>query len=167
MVTFILPGKSARNKVWLDACAAKIQFDGIVRAVSWEHWLDPEEKFDVNEKATIISRHTKGDTINIIAHSVSTLITALIIGQIPNQINKVIICGIPMDGISDVEKETIKKSLTSLKPENLIVFQNSNDPHGSFDEVRKLLPESIKVISKESSDHDYPYFEDFNKFLNN
>ena len=166
MVTFILPGKSAKNKVWLDECAAKIQFDGIVRAVSWEHWLDPEEKFDVEVKATTISRHTKGDTINIIAHSVSTLITALIIEQIPKQINKVILCGIPLDVFSDSEKETIKKSLMGLEQEKLIVFQNTNDPHASFDEVRKLLPESIKVISKERSGHDYPYFEDFDNFLN-
>lgn len=165
ITTFILPGGSVKNKEWLEETADKIMVDGSIRPIYWEHWEDVDAKFEKQEKADLIAKHTKGDPANIIAKSVGSLVAAFVIQKIPNQVNKVIICGIPLADINDSEKELVKKSLTSVPPENLIVFQNRNDPHGSFDEVRKLLPDSINVVSKDRSDHEYPYFEDFNKFL--
>jgi pimeloyl-ACP methyl ester carboxylesterase len=164
MITFILPGFSLRNKEWLEECAMSLKVEGTIRPIFWEHWDDSEAEFKPKEKATLIARHTKGDKINIIAKSIGSLVAAYIIEQIPNQINKVIICGIPLGDIKG--KETlIKKVLGSLPMERLICFQNENDPLGSSTEVRKFLPSGVKLISKPRADHHYPYYTEFNEFL--
>jgi predicted alpha/beta-hydrolase family hydrolase len=165
VITFILPGYSLRNKNWLEETASALKTDGFVRPIFWDHWIDPSQKFDAKEKADLISRHAKGDSINIIAKSIGTLVTAHIINQIPKQIHKVIVCGIPLRDISDNNKEIIKQALESLDSKKVICFQNINDPHGTFDEVKSFLSEKIKVVSKDRADHDYPFFDIFNNFL--
>jgi pimeloyl-ACP methyl ester carboxylesterase len=163
MITFILPGYSLKNKEWLEECAMSLKVEGTIRPVFWEHWNDPDEKFKPKEKASLIARHAKGDKVNIIAKSIGSLVAAYIIEQIPDQINKVIICGIPLTDLK--EGEDIIKVLETLDPAKIICFQNEFDPHGSFTEVRAFLPEKIKVVSKERSDHHYPYYTEFNEFL--
>lgn len=165
MITFILPGYSAKNKEWLEKCAMSITPEGYVRPIFWDHWDDPSQKFDAKEKADLISRHSKGDKINIIAKSIGTYVAALIIDQIPDQINKVIICGIPINDIDGKRKETFKKAIESLDNEKIICFQNENDPHGSYQEVKTFLSDEVKIISKDRSDHDYPFFEEFKNYL--
>jgi len=164
MITFILPGYSLKNKEWLEECAMSLKVEGFIRPIFWEHWEDPDIEFKPKEKASLIARHAKGDKINIIAKSIGSLVAAYIIEQIPEQINKVIICGIPLTDIKGKEM-MIKKVLGRLDPENLICFQNENDPLGSFAEVRKFLPLGVKLISEPRSDHHYPYYTEFNKFL--
>lgn len=165
MQTVILPGYSSHNREWADLTANKIVVEGIVRAIFWDHWTDPDQLFYPKEKAALIYRHAKGDKLNIVAKSIGTLVAAYIIGDVPDQVNKVILCGIPLHDISDEEKNTILENLNKLKTTQIVCFQNESDPHGSFKEVREFLPESIKVESKPSSDHEYPYFFDFNSFL--
>jgi predicted alpha/beta-hydrolase family hydrolase len=165
MITFILPGYSTKNKEWLEECAKSISSEGYVRPIFWDHWDDPDQKFDPKEKADLISRHSKGDKINIIAKSIGTYVAALIIEQIPHQINKVIICGIPLNDIDEGRKEEVKKSIESLDNEKIVCFQNENDPHGSYPEVKTFLSNEIKIVSKDRADHDYPFFEEFNNYL--
>lgn len=143
----------------------QLKVDGIIRPIFWEHWQDPEAKFDKKEKAKLISNHTKGEKINIIAKSIGTLVASYVIENIPEQINKVIVCGIPLNDIGDEEKSVIKKALFSLPKDNLICFQNFRDPHGSLSQVKSFLPPKVKLIHKERSDHEYPYFDEFNEFL--
>jgi len=52
----------------------------------------------------------------------------------------------------------------SLMKDKIVVYQNSNDPHGSYEQVKKFEIE-FKHIEKPSYNHEYPYFEEFNKFL--
>lgn len=165
MLTFILPGYSSKNKEWLEESAMSLRVDGYIRPIFWDHWDDPDQKFDVKEKANLISRHTKGDKLNIIAKSIGSLVVSYIIEQIPTQINKVIVCGIPLHDITVSEKETIKKALGSLDKDKLICFQNAGDPHASFAEVKRFLPVGTKLISEPRADHSYPFYAEFNKFL--
>jgi predicted alpha/beta-hydrolase family hydrolase len=165
MLTFILPGGSVKNKEWLEECAMSLKVEGYIRPIFWDHWDDPDADFDKKEKATLISRHSKGDKLNIVAKSIGSLVTAYIIEQVPDQINRVIICGIPLHDISEDEKETIKKALSGLPAGKLLCFQNAGDPHASYEEVKKFLPKGIKLISKPRADHSYPFYAEFNKFL--
>ncbi len=166
MQTIILPGGSVKNKEWLEACASELKAEGIVRPVSWDHWLDDKEKFDPKEKGILISRHTRGESVSIVAKSIGCLVASYVILAIPSQIEKVIFNGIPLNDINSEEKETITKALSSIKKENIIIFQNESDPHGTYSEVKKLLPSTMNVVPKPRSDHDYPYYSDFNTFLN-
>lgn len=165
MLTFILPGGAVKNKEWLEETAMGLKTEGYIRPIFWDHWDDPDASFDKKEKATLISRHSKGDTINIVAKSIGSLVAAYIIEQIPSQINKVVICGIPLHDITEAEKESIKKALGSLDKNKLICFQNAGDPYASFAEVKKFLPAGVKLISEPRADHGYPFYSEFNKFL--
>jgi len=160
MVTFILPGYSVHNKKWEEEVAKNLKMEGEIRPIFWDHWTDDSQKFDPKEKADLISRHTKGDKINIIAKSLGCLVAAYIAEEIPDQVNKIILCGIPVTDL----KEGDAKLISKVPNKNLIVFQNNHDPHGSFERVKKLFP-NFKIIEKGAGDHNYPYFEDFNNFL--
>jgi len=176
MITFILPGYSLKNKEWLEKTSNELKIDGIIRPIFWDHWEDPEEKFNVIEKANLVIKianryetnpHEAGATpgVNIIAKSVGSLVASYAIEKEFDQVNRVIFCGIPMNDLNDEEKATIKKVLVSISPEKIICFQNENDPHGSFAQVSEFLPVGIKLINKPRSDHEYPYYDEFQKFL--
>ena len=165
MQTVILPGYAKTNREWADLVAVRLDVDGLIRPVFWDHWLDPTQLFYPKEKAMLIYRHAKGDKINIVAHSVGAVVAAYIIEAVPEQINKVIICGIPLTDITAEEKELVKKSLSSLNTDQLICYQKTEDPHGSFDEAKKFLPETVNLVSKNGADHVYPYYDEFKDYL--
>ncbi len=160
MITFILPGYSIHNKEWAEDVAKNLKVEGEIRPIFWDHWTDDTQKFDPKEKADLISRHTKGATINIIAKSLGCLVAAHVAENIPGQINKIILCGIPVTDLKEDGAELISK----VPNKNLIVFQNNKDPHGNCGKVKELFS-NFKIIEKDASDHNYPYFEEFNNFL--
>ena len=160
MITLILPGYSPKNKLWAETVANSLKIEGQIRPVFWDHWTDTSQKFVASEKAILAARHSKGDKINIIAKSIGTLVAAHLVSDIPNQINKIILCGIPL---GDMNESDIKL-ISSIQNKNLLVIQNNMDPHGSYEKVKELFP-NFKVIEKEASDHNYPYFEEFNNYL--
>lgn len=165
MQTLILPGFSLNNKNWLEEVAAKCETEGIVRPVSWDHWHDEAQEFIAKEKGWLISRHSKGDKMNIIAKSIGTLVAAYVIDAIPEQINKVVLNGIPLKDINQEEKNFITDAINRLPAEKVLVIQNESDPHGSFDDVQKIVPENVALVKKPANDHEYFYSEDFNSFL--
>lgn len=166
MITLILPGFSAKNKEWVQDVAKNLKLDGRIRPIFWEHWDDSGKTFNPKQKADLLVRHFKGERLNMIGKSVGTLVASFIVDKIPNQINKIILCGIP--STSDKRLEIYKESFGKLLPEKIVVFQNSKDPLASFPEVKKFMSKvnpKIQVIEKNRSDHSYPYFEDFNSYL--
>jgi pimeloyl-ACP methyl ester carboxylesterase len=165
MITFVLPGGSPQNRPWLNETAKILEVPGVIRPIIWDHWEDSDQKFIPEEKASLIDKVARGEEINIVAKSIGTLVAALMINKIPYQIYKLILCGIPLQDLNEDEKDTIKGALASLAPEKILCFQNESDPHASYAEVSEFLPVGVKVISKPRSDHEYPYFEDFNEFL--
>jgi len=170
MITFILPGYSPKNKSWTDEVAKNIKknikVEGQIRPVYWDHWQDEAQTFKPQEKADLITRHAKGDMINIIAKSVGTLVAALIVKEIPEQINKVILCGIPT--VSDDRLKISKDAFSSFPPEKIVVFQNQKDPFATDIEVKEFMRKvnpKIVVKSMPRGDHHYPYYEKFNELL--
>lgn len=165
MQTIILPGKAVSNREWVDLVAVRLTVEGIIRPILWDHWLDSSELFYPKEKAGLIVRHAKGDKLNIIAHSIGTLVASYIVDEASSQINKVIICGIPLHDMTQIEKEEIKKAILSLDKSKVICFQNENDPHASYVEVKEFLGDEVNLILKTGDTHYYPYFEEFDAFL--
>lgn len=160
MQTLILPGFSASNKEWVDETAKSIKSDDIIRPFYWMHWTDENFKFDIQEKAELIVKHLRGEKANIIAKSLGTLVASLVCKMIPNQIEKVILNGIPLRNVNPEELEIIKFAI-QLNKDKIIIFQNNNDPHGTFEEVKGFG----NVVMKERDDHNYPFFEEFQDFL--
>jgi hypothetical protein len=168
VVTIILPGYSIHNKEWLEETAKTINVEGEIRPIYWDHWDNPEKKFDPEEKARLINDVAGMRVVNIIAKSIGTLVAAYIIQKSPEKIHKIILNGICLNDLDDSEKELLKSALKLVAPENIICFQNETDPHGSFDEAKNFLAEvnpKIVVISKPRADHEYPYQSEFKDFL--
>lgn len=160
MQTLILPGYSASNKEWVDETAKSLKIEGTIRPFYWMHWTDENSKFDVQEKAELIAKHLRGEKANIVAKSIGTLVTSILIKINPEQINKVIFCGIPVKDVSTDELELIRSACQSLG-DKITIIQNSNDPHGTFDEVKGFGA----VVKKESDTHNYFYFDEINQNL--
>ena len=91
----------------------------------------------------------------------------ILLKRIPYQINKIILCGIPIADFLP-GNDQYYDALKAKPPENVLCIQNENDKHGSFISIKNFIHSinpNIKVISKPAADHNYPYNEDFVTFL--
>ncbi len=168
MVTIILPGYSVKNKEWLEETAEKINSSNEIMPIYWDHWVDTGNKFNPEAKAQLISGVVGMRISDIIAKSIGTLVAAYLIQQSPEKINKVILNGICLNDLGEDDKEIIKAALKLIPPENIICYQNEDDPHGNLEQAKNFLSgidSEIVIISKDRDDHEYPYFEEFHDFL--
>lgn len=170
MLTLILPGGSVKNKEWVLEASKKLDLVHEVRPVLWEHWDNPDMPFDAKDKANELIQVAMDESVNIIAKSIGTLVASYIIQAIPDRVEKVIFCGIPLNDMTEENKEAERSALKSFPPEKIICLQNADDPHAGYLEVsdflKKVNPE-VKVVSKSRDDHEYPFFDDFKEFLSN
>lgn len=165
MKTIILPGYSLHNKDWALEIKKSLSFKQSVLVHEWQHWklggaLRP--KYEIGKILKEIGR----DKVNIIAKSVGTMIAMKVLSEIGGQVGKIILCGIP--SVSEERKILFTTSLSGFPPENVVCFQNTEDPFATFAKVKKFISEvnsKIKVIEKPAETHNYPYFADFQLFL--
>lgn len=168
MVTVILPGYSIKNKEWASESSKELDLGHEIRPIFWDHWTDPEKIFKAKEKSGDIIDVLLHDSANIVAKSIGSLVAAYVMQAIPARIEKVIFCGIPLNDLNEADKELIKEALRRFPAEKILCFQNEDDPHGSFDQIKDFLAKinpQIKIISKDRSDHEYPYYKEFQEFL--
>ena len=161
MLTLVLPGYSIKNRDWLFKTKEYLRVQGDKEAYEWRHWSSGAE-MDVSEETDILLRIVGKEKVNFIAKSIGTKVLMSLIPKIHEQINKVILCGIPIDPIKHLQ------GIRMINKKNLWVFQNSQDPLMSYKVIENyihLIDKDIQVIEKISSIHDYPYYEDFNKLL--
>ena len=150
------------NRQWAYEVKKNLKVKSDVLVYEWEHWKNNgsmKVSFEVEKLIFLIGN----EKVNIIAKSVGTRITMLLADKKSDIFQKVILCGIPVDPVG------YAKGLKKIGSEKLLVIQNSKDPFMSYGKIRlylKLIDKRIKVIKKEASNHDYPYYSDFNKFLN-
>ena len=166
--TFLLPGFSPKNKEWAEDVRKELEPAMPIFISYWPHWETGEK--DENwiqteaEKVKMQAKNTDGP-VNILAKSVGTVVAMEILKDKNFSLNKLILCGIP---INDFE-EGDEKNYEVLKDfNNVIVLQNENDSHGSFEQVKEFIEKinsEIEVMSKPGDTHDYPYFNDFKKFI--
>jgi predicted alpha/beta hydrolase family esterase len=165
MKTIVLPGYSLHNKDWALEIKKSLSFKQSVLVHQWQHWKKGGDLYPKYEIGKII-KEIKNDKVNLIAKSVGTMIAMKVLAEIGDQIGKIILCGIPT--VSPERLELFQATLKDFPDENIIVFQNSHDPFATYEEVKKFMVKvdpKIKVVEKERSDHNYPYFEDFQLFL--
>lgn len=167
MTTVILPGYSEHNKVWAEETAEKLQAGGVQTIVySWKHW-DGKTEFNAQNEVIELIKLIGNEKVNIVAKSIGTYITVILISKIPDKLGKVIICGVPVNDLSESENNEYK-ALVNFDQNNMLCFQNKDDKHGSFEKIQSFLKEintKIEVIEKTGDTHEYPYFGEFRKFL--
>lgn len=160
--TIILPGYSLHNKKWAYDVKENLEPEFTVVVYEWKHWKSPNLRLNIRSEASSIIDEIGNLDVNIIAKSVGTKVLMSVVPKLVGRIKKVILCGIPIDPLGYAE------GLKLIVPENLLVIQNSKDPfmpYGAVNIYIKIMDKNIKVIKKESSTHDYPYYEDFKSFL--
>ncbi len=166
MKTIILPGYSPHNRDWAIELKKDMDLGHEILMHEWRHWR--QGSFSVPREIKSILIKVGKEKINLIAKSVGTRVAMHLVAKIPGQINKVILCGIPTKGESNTAKQTYSEGLASLSPTQVIVFQNTKDPFANYKDIEKFIHSinpKIKVVEKSRSDHNYPFSEDFEKFL--
>lgn len=165
MKTLILPGFNIKNREWAKACADNlVNFNPEI--VEWQHWQsgDPHD-FDFVNEAKVMLELASGEPVNIVAKSIGTLVVMHFI-KLGGQINKLILCGIPL---RDIEKEKQDYQVINDVPSKKILWlQNEFDPHGTLTECNQFRQDfgiNIVVLKKLRDDHDYPFFSDFVAFF--
>lgn len=165
MRTEILPGFSPRNKEWAEAVKKELApLD--TEMTYWSHWESGEKQpgWIEMEAEKIIAR---GQKVNILAKSVGTAVAMVILGQKPELVNKLVLCGIPLADFEEGD-ERYYDPLKSFPAERVLCIQNENDNHGSYASVQAFvhsLNPAINIIPKPRNDHEYPYPKDFIRFL--
>ncbi len=168
MITLLLPGYSPENKSWLEEGSVNVYGDGETRPIYWNHWSDIHKKFNAKEKAIDAMDVLLDDFANVAAKSIGVLVVAHMINNAPEKIKKIALCGIPLNDLSQEEKDVIKKALLGFSRENILVIHNSKDPHADLSELEKFIEEinpEIKVLVKEADNHEYKYFSDISNFF--
>lgn len=148
----VLPGFSIKNKEEAEAIASALSAKGEkVYVHNWRHWIENIE-WNPQEELRLI-RLNITEPFSIVAKSIGTYIAAgMLLQNVPG---KLILMGIP---INDLTKEELDVYFNLGKIQNFSVIQNTQDPHGSAEQVRELLSGlNYKLITKESTDHSYKY----------
>ena len=163
----ILPGYSPHNKDWAEEVRANLmgKTDDMVIVHEWFHWK--EGSFSLVKELDRLVTEIGTDSVEIIAKSVGVAVAMELIPRISSQVVKVIFCGIA--SVEGPERqESLKKVLNIVPVENILCIQNEYDKFVVYKDAEKFyhsVNPDIKLISKPRSDHDYPFFEDFQEFL--
>ncbi len=177
----VLPGYSLHNKEWAYDVKKNLRTDTEVVVYEWGHWPPAQttgsENSMVRGKASGSVRKSMNvksevenilalvgkDKVSFVAKSVGTRVLVTLAPKIKNQIQKVIMCGIPIDPLK------YSQGFKAIGSEKVLIFQNSKDPFMPALAIKaylKIIDKNIKVIEKQASNHEYPYYDEFNEFLN-
>jgi hypothetical protein len=161
MKTVVLPGYSLPNRDWAYEVKRNLEPEFEVVVHEWGHWTlggNLNIKYEVGEIVKLV-----GDRrVNFIAKSIGTKVLMFVIPKVIKQINKAILCGIPIDPVG------YAKGIKLVGAENLVIFQNTHDPFMPYKAIKvylRLIDKKIRVIEGKRNDHHYPFYEDFKLFL--
>lgn len=176
MKTIILPGYSPKNLDWAQEIKKELKLPHQIIVHEWQHWPPAHRasgsarqgSFSMPREIKSLLSKIGTDEVNIIAKSVGTRVAMTLAPNIPKQINKIILCGIPTKGETENAKKTYSNGLNSLSPTQVMVFQNTKDPFANYQTINKFIGSispKVRVIEKPRNDHHYPYAKDFQIFL--
>lgn len=163
MKTLILPGYSLKNSEWASDIADRL--GGEAEVHEWQHWA--KGSFSLPRELSTIHEEIGDEKVNILAKSVGTRVAMSLLIYIPDQIEKLVLCGIPTRGTSASAKENYSP-LSKINPEKVLVFQNTKDPLAGYKDIKRFvgsINSEIKVVEMPHSDHSYPYPDEFRKFF--
>lgn len=178
--TIVLPGYSEHNREWAEEVAKELRSNGITTTThNWLHWKSTQEELNVKSGAMAKSglslkseierllTEIGNDKVNIIAKSVGVYVALKIIPLLNGQLNKIILCGIA--SVASEDRSDLLRTLTSIVSfEKILCIQNENDKYVPYSEAEKFyhsVEPKLEVVSMPRADHDYPYTNEFIKFL--
>ncbi|HUF38028.1 MAG TPA: alpha/beta fold hydrolase [Anaerolineales bacterium] len=162
MRTILLPGYSPRNREWAEELAAEIPG---AEMHPWPHW-ETGGTLDAAAELAAIKKRIGADTVNLLAKSVGCRIAARILRSAPEQIHKLVLCGLPSTQVE--ARADFSAALARLPAERVLVVQNRLDPYATFKEVQAMIQgilPGVRLVEGDRDDHHYPYPEVFRGFL--
>lgn len=166
MKTLILPGFSLKNKEWADGIASKITDSQVIY---WKHWeTGNNSDFVPEQEIEKIEAIIADQKVNIIAKSIGTYVAVKLLNISSRSIFKLILCGIPLNDLTQSDKDEYNVLGTDISSDNLLCIMNSSDPHGTAENAKEFLRDinpDIEILVNDRDDHEYPNIEDFKKFL--
>jgi len=168
MDTLIIPGFSIKNKPWAEEIKKGLPPIFPSSVVYWPHWETGKTEDNwIEKEGEKIILNTQSEQINIIAKSIGTDVSMVVLKLKPNLINKIVLCGLPIREFHPGDEKYFEP-LRSFPSDRVLCIQNKDDIHGNFEEAEKFihsLNPSIKIISEPRADHEYPYLNEFIDFL--
>ncbi len=157
MNALLLPGNSQRHEKWIEDLrkALASHFD-ITETQHYRHWQSGEEKADVDYELSVAQ--SKADQLKpytVIAKSIGTVIAAKGTAEGKLHPNKLILLGIPING--GAPQAPFREWLEKIKLP-IVIVQNTNDPLGSFSDVRSAFEfknRNILYVELPGNTHDY------------
>ena len=169
MQTLIIGGGSFKNKAWVDELKTQLEPEIATWPFYFQVWETGEgvNGLDFPLELDKALKMVGDQKFNLLCKSVGSMLGMLILEKIPDQVEKIIVCGFPLYDFpaEDFEKYIV---LNKFPTGNILCFQNNADPHGSFAEAKSFIEKvnpDIKIVEKVAETHDYPYFQDFKDFL--
>jgi predicted alpha/beta hydrolase family esterase len=166
MTTIIVPGFSVKNHEWAQNLAQNLTEE--IKVLNYPHWESGNNTdFSVSKMADELVAMVGQDPVNIVAKSVGNLISATALPRIKDLVNRLVILGIPISDLHPEDPPTYK-NLDVLGSEKVSVFQNDQDPHGTFDQavgMFKNIGLGIEITKMPAADHEYLYPEEVKKVV--
>jgi predicted alpha/beta-hydrolase family hydrolase len=161
MNALLLPGNSSRNGKWIENLKLAIA-DHFVRVETqhYQHWQSGYDRADIEYEISVAkSRAERLRPYIIIAKSIGTVISVKGVADGKLEPEKLILLGVPING--GVSMDMFSEWISEINM-TVIIIQNSNDPIGSFNEVKaafKGKSKSLKFVELPGNTHDYLDFD--------
>lgn len=169
MKALLLGGNSQRHYVWIRQLGAALHTHGHdVVLQDYAHWEIGGPLADLNREIELAAKLMRNDGgYVVIAKGIGTLIAALATFRGLLRPSRIVMLGVPYDGI-DGQTPEFSPSLPSLPP--TVFIQNEFDPYGSSESLELLLknfpPAEYEVVTVPENDtHDYLDFELISQYL--
>ena len=172
MKTVFLSGFSDHNRDWMNSVINSIPSIGF-QPINYPHWGKEVDfssylsNLDLDKYLSELLENTDPE-INIISKSFGTLIASKIIQSKKYKVNKIIMCGLPLNMLRNYS--SIYSALLDIPVNNLLLIQNEFDKYGPASEIRtQLMGMGINkelVINSQDSSHEYNNLQLFAQFIN-
>lgn len=166
----LLPGSSARNKVWLEEVAE--HFGGLFDAVypqPYSHWGTEGTEVDPELELGKLSRALSPDDSNtqyyLFARSIGTILSLKAVHEGILLPQRCVFFGTPLNLIADRPELIGGWGTVGTFPVLTLAFHNRHDPVASYDFLASKLTETgnatIEVVPLEGDHHSYSAFSEY------
>ena len=168
MNLIILPGNSPEHERWLNEAANAFEpFFDEIHAVHYRHWQtgapEVDESYEIEALRSLSM--DMSDSV-ILAKSVGTVIATRAISEDILRPRNTVFLGLP------ITNSLFGTSLEEYGLQNIVpltIVQNTNDPYGSFTDVRDFLTKigatQVALIEAPGQTHDYEDYEQYSGLL--
>ncbi len=154
----ILGGNTSNNLDWLKKIKNLYKTDNVYE-LAYTHWnTDKELDFEL-ELSKLKDIVEEIDDYVIIAKSVGSIISLMGIKEGFLKPSKLMILGFPLGYIKRKNVDIEPLINNGIKKTKIMVIQQKNDPIGTYDDVRNILSDVIKVNRIPGHYHIYSNFK--------